>query len=126
MRDITVIRLIRARKAHVCDVCKKQIICGDFYWLATLPSSKESKGKVCQSCIEKLNKLEVNQEIEKIKGRGAFIRNIMKKLNYIGAITIWDALDKDEAMNLLWNVIEKDLIYKEQINGKDIKKLSFK
>lgn len=77
------------------------------------------------SCIEKLNKLEENQEIEKIKGREAFIRTIMKKLNYIGAITIWDALDKDEAMNLLWKVIEKDLIYKKQKDNQDIIYFSF-
>lgn len=84
MRDITVIRLIRARKAHVCDVCKKQIICGDFYWLATLPSSKESKGKVCQSCIEKLKKERIEEAMEaeegkKVEGGKAEAKKIEKK-----------------------------------------------
>jgi len=65
------------------------------------------------SCINKLNKLEENQEIEKIKGREGFIRSIMKKLNYIGAITIWDSLDKEDALSLLWKAIDKELIYKE-------------
>ena len=84
MRDITVIRLIRARKAHVCDVCKKQIICGDFYWLATLPSSKESKGKVCQSCIEKLKKERIEEAMEaeegkKVEGGKAEAKKVEKK-----------------------------------------------
>ena len=84
MRDITVIRLIRARKAHVCDVCKKQIICGDFYWLATLPSLKESKGKVCQSCIDKLKKERIEEAMEaeegkKVEGGKAEAKKIDKK-----------------------------------------------
>ena len=84
MRDITFIRLIRARKAHVCDVCKKQIICGDFYWHATLPSSKESKGKVCQSCIEKLKKERIEEamkaeEGKKMEGGKAEAKKIEKK-----------------------------------------------
>ena len=84
MRDITVIRLIRARKAHVCDVCKKQIICGDFYWLATLPSSKESKGKVCHSCIEKLKKERIEEamkveEGKKVEGGKAETNKVEKK-----------------------------------------------
>ena len=84
MRDITLIRLIRARKAHVCDVCKKQIICGDFYWLATLPSSKESKGKVCQSCIEKLKRERIEEAMEaeegkKVEGGKAETKKVEKK-----------------------------------------------
>ena len=64
------------------------------------------------SCIEKITNLEENNKIEKINNREGFIRSIMKKLNYIGAVTIWDALDKEEAMSLLWGRIDKDLTYK--------------
>lgn len=60
-------------------------------------------------CIERINKMEDQGLISKIKNKEKFIRDSVVLLNNIGGITIWDALDKKEAEEKLWGFMEKRL-----------------
>ena len=80
-----------------------------------MDSPRVSRNKIATqaflSCVHRLLSLEHEGEIEKVKDKEKFIRAIMKKVNYLGAVTIWDALEKEEAISLLWKSIEKDIHY---------------
>lgn len=65
--------------------------------------------KATLEIIKRIDELESNQEIEKIKGKRDFIRDVMKKINFIGAITIWDSLSHEESVEKLWKMVSKDL-----------------
>lgn len=85
-----------------------------------MDSPRVSRNKVATqaflSCVQKVIELEEQGVIEKLGNKEKFIRSVMKKLNYIGAITIWEALEKEEAMELLWRSVIKDLdLKKEQL-----------
>lgn len=65
--------------------------------------------KATLEVIKRISVLEENEEIEKIKGKREFIRGIMKQVNFIGAITIWDSLSHEDAVEKLWKFVSKDL-----------------
>ena len=78
--------------------------------LETTTVSRNFKAlKATLEVIERINRLEENGEIEKIKGKREFIRNLMKQVNFIGAITIWDSLSHEEAVEKLWEYVSKSL-----------------
>lgn len=65
--------------------------------------------------VQRIEVLEEKGEIEKIKGKREFIRDIMKQVNFIGAITIWDSLTHKEAVEKLWKYVKKRLLVLEKI-----------
>ena len=78
--------------------------------LETTTVSRNFKAlKATLEVIQRIDKLEGNGEIEKIKGKREFIRELMKRVNFIGAITIWDSLSHDEAVEKLWKFVDKNL-----------------
>ena len=78
--------------------------------LETTTVSRNFKAlKATLEVIERIDRLEENGEIEKIKGKREFIRNLMKQVNFIGAITIWDSLSHEEAVEKLWKYVSKNL-----------------
>lgn len=78
--------------------------------LETTTVSRNFKAlKATLEVIQRIESLEENEEIEKIKGKREFIRELMKQINFIGAITIWDSLPHEEAVEKLWKFVEKKL-----------------
>lgn len=79
--------------------------------LETTTVSRNFKAlKATLEVINKIDLLEENDEIVKIKGKREFIRDVMKQVNFIGAITIWDSLSHEEAVDKLWAYIEKKIL----------------
>lgn len=72
--------------------------------------------KATLEVIQKLDDLEKNDVIEKLKGKREFIRDVMKQVNFIGAITVWDSLQHDEAVDKLWKYVVKRLQVKEIVS----------
>ena len=84
--------------------------------LETTTVSRNFKAlKATLEIIRRIDTLEENSEIEKIKGKREFIRELMKQVNFIGAITIWDSLTHEEAVEKLWKYVNKRLIVLESI-----------
>lgn len=84
--------------------------------LETTTVSRNFKAlKATLEVIQKIEKLEENGEIEKIKGKRDFIRGLMKQVNFIGAITIWDSLTHEEAVDKLWRFVDKKINFSESI-----------
>ncbi|MER2108981.1 MAG: DUF6339 family protein [Solibacillus sp.] len=78
--------------------------------LETTSVSRNFKAlKATLEIIKRLDELEAAEEIEKIKGKREFIRDVMKKINFIGAITIWDSLSHEEAVEKLWKMVSRDI-----------------
>jgi Family of unknown function (DUF6339) len=84
--------------------------------LETTTVSRNFKAlKATLEVIQRFEELEDNGETEKIKGKRDFIRDLMKQVNFIGAITVWDSLSHEEAVDKLWRFVEKKLIISEKI-----------
>lgn len=83
-----------------------------------MDSPRVSRNKIATfaflSCVQKSLDLEEKNVILKISNKERFIRSIMKKVNYIGAITIWDALNREEATELLWKSVKKELVFENK------------
>ena len=71
------------------------------------PSHNFKELKATLEVIQRIDKLEENGEIEKMKGKREFIRELMKQVNFIGAITIWDSLSHEDAVEKLWTFVDK-------------------
>lgn len=84
--------------------------------LETTTISRNFKAlKATLEIVQRIEVLEEKGEIEKIKGKREFIRDIMKQVNFIGAITIWDSLTHEEAVEKLWKYVKKRLLVLEKI-----------
>lgn len=84
--------------------------------LETTAVSRNFKAlKATLEIIQRIDTLEENGEIEKIKGKREFTRDLMKQVNFIGAITIWDSLTHEEAVEKLWKYVNKRLLVLESI-----------
>ncbi|UZJ78604.1 DUF6339 family protein [Fictibacillus sp. KU28468] len=55
-------------------------------------------------------KLEEFQEIERIKNRRKFIRELIKYTNLVGGVTIWDILSEKEAYAKSWKFVERHIV----------------
>lgn len=78
--------------------------------LETTTVSRNFKAlKATLETIQRIDTLEENGEIEKIRGKREFTRDLMKQVNFIGAITIWDSLAHEEAVEKLWKYVNKRL-----------------
>lgn len=83
--------------------------------LETTTVSRNFKAlKATLETIQRIDTLEENGEIEKIRGKREFIRDLMKQVNFIGAITIWDSLTHEEAVEKLWRYVDKRLLVLER------------
>lgn len=65
--------------------------------------------KATLETFQRIDRLEEHGEIEKIRNKREFTRDIMKQVNIIGAITIWDSLTHEEASSKLWKFVGKRL-----------------
>ena len=87
---------------------KKQDLAGLI--LETTTVSRNFKAlKATLEVIQRIDQLEEDGKIEKLKAKREFIRDIMKQVNFIGAITIWDSLNHDEAVEKLWQYVNKKM-----------------
>lgn len=73
-----------------------------------------SRNKVAlKATLEVINnflKLEENEEIGKIKNKRKFIRALIKYINLVGGVTIWDTLSEQEAYEKAWNFVERNIV----------------
>ncbi|KKB42080.1 DUF6339 family protein [Bacillus thermotolerans] len=60
------------------------------------------------SVLGKLFRLNEANEI-KLKNKRKFIRSLMKHINFVGAVTIWDSLSQSDAEELIWEFAEQEL-----------------
>lgn len=82
--------------------------------LETTTVSRNFKAlKATLEIIKHIDKLEEDGKIEKIKGKREFTRDLMKQVNFIGAITVWDSLTHEEAVEKLWKYVNKRLLVLE-------------
>lgn len=85
--------------------------------LETVTISRNFKAlKAVLEVINKLDQLELSGEIEKIKGKRDFIRDLMKQVNFIGAITVWDSLEHEESVEKLWKYVSKKFELEPLVN----------
>jgi hypothetical protein len=62
--------------------------------------------KAILEVIVDIEKLEGSGKINKIKMKRQFIRELVKYINLVGGVTVWDALDEKEAYIKAWNYVE--------------------
>jgi hypothetical protein len=63
--------------------------------------------KAILEIIVKIDELEEDSKIEKIKNKREFIRGLIKYVNLIGGVTIWDILSESEAYEKAWKYVDK-------------------
>jgi hypothetical protein len=61
--------------------------------------------------ISYIGKLEESDKINKIKKKRQFIRELVKYINLVGGVTIWDSLDEKEAYDKAWHFVEGQIEY---------------
>ncbi|WP_053435319.1 DUF6339 family protein [Sporosarcina globispora] len=63
--------------------------------------------KAILEIIIKIDELEQNSNINRIKNKREFIRGLIKYVNLIGGVTVWDILSESEAYEKAWKYVEK-------------------
>lgn len=63
--------------------------------------------KAILEVIIKIDELEQNRDINRIKNKREFIRGLIKYVNLIGGVTVWDILSESEAYEKAWKYVEK-------------------
>jgi Family of unknown function (DUF6339) len=58
-----------------------------------------------------IEELEENEKIIKITKKRQFIRELVKYINLVGGVTIWDALQEKEAYDKAWHYVEGRIKY---------------
>jgi hypothetical protein len=58
-----------------------------------------------------IEELEENEKIFKINKKRQFIRDLVKPINLVGGVAIWDALQEKEAYDKAWQYVEGHIIY---------------
>jgi hypothetical protein len=56
--------------------------------------------------LSNIEELEGNENIIKINKKRQFIRDLVKHINLVGGVTIWDALQEKEAYDKAWQYVE--------------------
>lgn len=74
-----------------------------------------SRNKIALNAVLKalqdFYKLEEKEEIEKVKNkRNTIIRPLMKHINVVGGVTVWDVFTEEEAYNKVWKFIESKIV----------------
>lgn len=65
--------------------------------------------KAILEVINKVGKLQETGEIKKIKNRRQFIRNLIKYVNLVGGVTLWDQLSEEEAFDKVWEYVDQNI-----------------
>jgi hypothetical protein len=58
-----------------------------------------------------IEELEENEKIIKINKKRQFVRELVKYINLVGGVTIWDALQEKEAYDKAWHYVEGRIEY---------------
>ncbi|MFF2447925.1 DUF6339 family protein [Neobacillus sp. NPDC058068] len=67
--------------------------------------------KAILEVISTIEELESSEKVKKIKRKRHLIRDLIKYINLVGGVTIWDTLNEKEAYEKAWNYVERQIEY---------------
>ncbi|WML57754.1 DUF6339 family protein [Neobacillus sp. PS2-9] len=67
--------------------------------------------KAILEIISNIDELEKSGDIQKIKNKRQLVRDLIKYINLVGGVTIWDMLNEKEAYDKAWRFIEGQVKY---------------